>query len=847
MPKTSRFPALFVSALAALLASTLTAQTATTIAAGTSFATEKDGVVSGVRVDVRPDGSVWFLLPALDRIAVLRDGTTTQWQIRDDTHLGANPVDFELDGDVVWYLCNGESGVDAGHSIFGRLDTVTNEIREWEVPGGRPAGFYRAPDGKVWIPQTDRRLQSVDLETLEVVDHRSGNLDGTGTQTIAYSDIILGPDGALWLTDFGNNRIVRYEPDALQETSWTFVDPALAIFNPSQIRFDGQGQLWISQFSGGRIDRFDPSNNEITSHIGFLDPIHFDLFGGRVYVTEAAGSNGQIAVLDPRLAGATPRTLEPETLQVRPLVNTRAAVIHDRTAIRTTFASPPVAIPAADIPVNVGIGGILRTQLPWTNAYGIEVVGGEVWVGSAGKLAHLVLQTIGGPADLVAPVATQLAGAADVESRIDVTLYNPSDTPISGDLLYLYSPGFFAARTMFTLAPGQTSLLADAFGNLGSATIPFIGPVRILVTSGPAEELVATVRTAQARADGGSFGYSVPASSASEALGAGSSHTLFTGARDSEVSALGFYTPSGAEAVFTLVAPDGTVRGSLPISITSNIAEEFSPAASAFGVPAEPADVIRVDVVSGALYAYVRIVDAGSNDVALSLPAKATADAVFPNAGSAVGLFGTSFVSDLFLSNPDTTADAGVRISYYPLGSGGASTTVTVPVPAGRSVAIPNVLDSLFGVAVGQGALVLESDVPVASSLRVAAVKEEGDFSTLALPVETGGVVPPGGSAFVIGELQTATRRTNVLLYNRGAAGTVTVIAYDGNNNEIGRLQVRVGDHQAARVDSVVPALGSDAERNGRLVVEESEGMVLYAWAAEVDGPTGDVEIVPFR
>jgi hypothetical protein len=239
-------------------------------------------------------------------------------------------------------------------------------------------------------------------------------------------------------------------------------------------------------------------------------------------------------------------------------------------------------------------------------------------------------------------------------------------------------------------------------------------------------------------------------------------------------------------------------------------------------------------------------VDAGSNDVALSLPAKATFDGVFPNAGSAVGLFDTSFVTDLFLSNADTETAANVKISYYPLGSGGASRTLTVPLPPGGSVAIGNVLDSLFGVAVGQGALLLESDVSVASSLRIAAVKEEGDFSTLALPLDSGDAVPAEG-AVMIGELQTATRRTNILLYNRGAAGTVTVIAYNGNSDEIGRLQVRIGDHEVTRVNSVLPALGTDEERNGRIVVEASEGMVLYAWAAQVDGPTGDVEIVPFR
>ncbi|HEY3170546.1 MAG TPA: hypothetical protein VGK08_06050, partial [Thermoanaerobaculia bacterium] len=343
MPKSLRFAGVF--ALASLFAPVLAGQTeSTTVPAGSSYGTEKSGVVSGVRIDVRPDGSVWFLVPALDRIAVLQGDQTKQWQIRDDDHLGANPVDFEVDGDFVWFLCNGESQIDAGHSIFGRLDTSNGQVREWEVPGSRPAGFYRAPDGKVWIPQTDRRLQSVDLTTLEVVDHRS-------TQTIAYSDIVFGPDGALWMTDFGNNRIVRYVPGASSETSWTLLDPTFGLLNPSQIQFDEQGRLWISQFSGGRIDRFDPATGEIAGFLGFLDPIHFDLFGGRVYVAEANGTNGQIAVLEPTLAVSLGRTLEPLTVDVGTLVNARRASVRDYTVTPTTFASSPEGIPAADLKV----------------------------------------------------------------------------------------------------------------------------------------------------------------------------------------------------------------------------------------------------------------------------------------------------------------------------------------------------------------------------------------------------------------------------------------------------------------------------------------------------------------
>src|SRR6266496_1377578 len=122
------------------------AQTATTIPAGQKLATENARPVTGVRILPQPDGTVWFLVPSNDRIVQLQaDGVTMkQWQIRQDKDLGANPVDLKVDGKFIWFIENGESLIDAGRSIFARLDTVTGQLREWIVPGSRPAGFYRA-------------------------------------------------------------------------------------------------------------------------------------------------------------------------------------------------------------------------------------------------------------------------------------------------------------------------------------------------------------------------------------------------------------------------------------------------------------------------------------------------------------------------------------------------------------------------------------------------------------------------------------------------------------------------------------------------------------------------------
>ena len=295
------------------------------------------------------------------------------------------------------------------------------------------------------------------------------------------------------------------------------------------------------------------------------------------------------------------------------------------------------------------------------------------------------------------------------------------------------------------------------------------------------------------------------------------------------------------------MAADGAVRGTLPISIAANIAQEFQPAASAFGVAAQPGDVVRVSVQGGVLYPYVRVIDTGTTDVALSLPVEATTEGVFPNAGTAVGLFDTSFVSDLFLSNPDAGRDAAVAVVYYPLDPLAAVEVAPLTLAPGGSLVVENVLATLFGVESGQGTLVVQAEIPIASSLRVASRKSEGDFAVFALPIPAAGAVPPGGSATAIGVPQTANRRTNLLLFNAGEAGVVTIIAINGNGDESGRTTVAVGENRSVRIDSVMSVLGTTDQNNGRLVIETTEGMLVYAWTAEVDAVTGDVEVQALR
>ncbi len=816
----------------------LAAQTATTtIPAGKLLPVDGSRSVSGVRVQAQPDGTVWFLVPSSDRIVQLQsDGVTMkQWQIRQDKDLGANPVDFKIDGNIIWFIENGESLIDAGHSVFARLDTTTGALREWVAPGSVPAGFYLAPDGKVWLPQTNGRLQSMDLTTLDVLDYRS-------TKTFAYSSLAVAPDGTFWMTDFGNNRIVHYTPGATTETSWAFFDPTIGSLNPSQVQFDDQGNLWMSMYSAGTMEQFNPTTGVITEFGGFGNPIHFDFFAGRVYVSEAPGTNGRVAVLDPSLATQTVTTLTPETLTVGAVTNKLKGLILDSVITPTTFTATPQDLPASDLTLTSTSLGILRLQYGLGNAYGISAQGGVIWVGADGGIQRLVLQTIGSGSDLTTPVAAS-RGILGTRIKTDITLFNRGTAPIAGDILFLYSPASFAAKSSFTIAPGETQLIADALLGASSDLVALFGPIRLSVTSGAASDLAATVRTYRPRDDGSSFGFSIPGLTAGDSAGAGATRVLFTGSRSTEVSVFGLFSPTGAQATAKLVAADGTVRATRAFSLASNIAQEFNPASTAFGAETEPGDVIVISVTSGSLQPYVNVLDTGSGDVATSLPVAPTLDAVIPNLGTLVGFGDTSFVSDLLLANPDPSTPANVTISYYPTGTSNSPLVSTTTLAPGASEVIADALGTLFSITAGQGALIVSSDVPVAVSTRIAARKEEGDYATFSAALDGSETIVGGSTGYSFGVPQTAVRRTHLLLFNNGFAGTVVVVGYDHAGNAIGQLSVDMGEAQAVRINSVMEQLGASDQAVGRIGVQSAPGMQLYAQTAEVDLDTGDVEI----
>ena len=125
-------------------------------------------------------------------------------------------------------------------------------VQEYPVPSGHRVHDVWAdpkPDGPIWI-------SAQGSGNLGILDPKSGKVEfvklGAGSSP---HGVIAGEDGAPWLTDGGQNAIVRVDPKTRAVKAWPL--PADSGYtNLNTAIFDRKGVHWFTGQSGiyGRLD-----------------------------------------------------------------------------------------------------------------------------------------------------------------------------------------------------------------------------------------------------------------------------------------------------------------------------------------------------------------------------------------------------------------------------------------------------------------------------------------------------------------------------------------------------------------------------------------------------------------
>jgi len=136
---------------------------------------------------------------------------------------------------------------------------------EYDMPGPSRMPFSAAPDknGFLWIPNfgVANKITKLDPKTGAMTDYSVPNIG-----TAAVHSAVPAPDGSVWLTEQGPNKIGRWDPVTQQITEYQDAylpgkEGFIEAGSKHTLRIDQKGRVWSS---GAPFTMFDPETKKFT-------------------------------------------------------------------------------------------------------------------------------------------------------------------------------------------------------------------------------------------------------------------------------------------------------------------------------------------------------------------------------------------------------------------------------------------------------------------------------------------------------------------------------------------------------------------------------------------------------
>jgi virginiamycin B lyase len=161
---------------------------------------------------------------------------------------GPHTLVISDDGSTIWFT------LQSGDRI-GRLDTASGKITEYPTSGG-PYGITLDRQGRVWFCRMgDDRLGILDPATGKLAELVLP--EGSRPRRMATA-----PDGSLWVTLYGHNKLVQVDPAARRVVREVAL-PAGPRGGAYAVTVDGAGTVWANEIRSDSVVRFEPKRGEL--------------------------------------------------------------------------------------------------------------------------------------------------------------------------------------------------------------------------------------------------------------------------------------------------------------------------------------------------------------------------------------------------------------------------------------------------------------------------------------------------------------------------------------------------------------------------------------------------------
>jgi virginiamycin B lyase len=211
-------------------------------------------------VIVGPDGAPWITdggLNAIVRVDPKSDEVKLFQLPADRPNANLNTATFDPAG-ILWFT--GQNGV------YGRVDPKSGKVEAWEAPRGRGAyGITTTPRGEVFYA-------SLAGSHIAQIDRETGKATPIDPPTASQGARRVWSDskGRIWVSEWNSGQVSVYDPSASsgqgQEAKrWRQWKLPGARPQTYSVYVDERDQVWLTDFGANAIVRFDPASEQFES------------------------------------------------------------------------------------------------------------------------------------------------------------------------------------------------------------------------------------------------------------------------------------------------------------------------------------------------------------------------------------------------------------------------------------------------------------------------------------------------------------------------------------------------------------------------------------------------------